>query len=731
MKVKSLLVIVLLMAGYLVGQSKYPLVTLQQINAYADSTGKDTSTAYWNTPLAGDTVRVQAMVMVSPIINPNSDRRTIFYYGLAYGCWVQDGSNKPWSGLEVYQADTSDPAKATGFDLCDTSSVYEFTGVVTPYGQSTELALITTPTPIPVNLISQEPTRPAPIPLTIDSCWNSQGAFNLDLRKYEGMYVSFVADATHHLITSNLITVTTSTGGGFTINDTLGHSINMYAQSKYYKTGANYTLRPSYVPPPNGSSLPYVRGILEAYYTTAGVWTWEIVPMYPGDLGEPVSSPPAISKVVRSPGVVPLNDSIKVTCQVIGLIGAKVTGVQLYYDVNGVAQSPITMNKINGTLDSNYTCTMPPITTGDSSFVDYWVKAVDNDNLSSTNPQNTTTSRYSFFVFSDPNKPLTIQHVRYSPWGSGFSSYNGYPVTISGVVTSDTSNIPGGGTDPTRVYIQNGTTPWSGIILGYAGPVGTNVSVLKQGDLITISGTPVLANSSGTRLDTITALTVISHNNPLPAAHLMKTGDVGYSPLGTLTAEPWNSCIVTYQGVTIDSANVGSTTFYAESYCKDSSGGNHTMITWGDGRTQFWDGPTNVLVTKGDYFGSITGILGFTFSGYKITPRNDNDITGYVPFVPNGITDKNLIPAQYKLNQNFPNPFNPSTTISYNIPNAGIVNIKIFNVLGQLVKTLVNQTQTAGTHQITFNANTLTSGVYFYSLTVNNFTQVKKMMLLK
>jgi len=89
------------------------------------------------------------------------------------------------------------------------------------------------------------------------------------------------------------------------------------------------------------------------------------------------------------------------------------------------------------------------------------------------------------------------------------------------------------------------------------------------------------------------------------------------------------------------------------------------------------------------------------------------------------------IPTEYKLNQNYPNPFNPSTVISYAIPKSGIVNLKIFNVLGQLVRTLVNQSQLAGTHQVTFNANSLSSGVYFYSLTVDNFTSVKKMMLIK
>jgi hypothetical protein len=729
MKVKMLLVLILLVTGYMFGQtSPYPLVTAQQINAVGD-----TATAWWNSPLAKDTVRVRAMVLVSPIINPQTDRRTIFYYGLAYGCWVQDADGSPWSGFEIYQADTSDPAKATGFDLCDTASVYEFTGVVTPYGQATELALITAPTPIPVTLFSQETKRPAPYSLTIDSCWNAQGKFNLQLRKYEGMYCQFISDNTHPLITSDLITGSSSTAGGFYINDTLGHKISVYAQSKYYRTGANYTLRPSYTAPPNGSRLPYVRGILQGYLPTtgpyAGIWVWEIVPMYPGDLGDPTSSPPAITTVLRDPGVVPFNTPVNVTCQVNGLLGAKVTKVQLFTEVNGVTTSQ-DMTKGTGADSSKYSATIPAITSGDSTFVDYYVKAIDNDNLSSTNPGNINTSRYSYFVFSDPNKPLTIQHVRYSPYGSGFSGYNGYPVTISGVVTADTSNIPGGGTDPTRVYLQNGSTPWSGIILGYAGPVGTNVSTLKQGDSIIVTGKPILANSSGTRLDTITALTIVSHKNPLPPAHVMSTGTVGFSSLGTVAVEQWNSCIVTYNAVTIDSPNVATgTVFYGESYGKDSSSGINTRINWADGRTRFWAGPNNVVVNKGDHFGSITGILGFAFSNYKLTPRNDSDISGYI--VSDVKTDNYVLPTQYKLNQNYPNPFNPSTIISYDIPKSGIVTLKIFNVLGQQVRTLVNQVQTAGTHQITFNANSLSTGVYFYSLTVDNFTQVKKMMLIK
>src|ERR1035437_4248389 len=176
MKIKSLLVVILLMAGYMFGQtSPYLLFTPQQINAFTNSAGVDTSTQFWPSPLAGDTVRVRASVVVTPIVSPIGDRRTIFYYAAAWGCWVQDKNAAPWSGLEIYQADSN--ATGTFFDLCDTASTYEFTGVISQYGAATELNLITSPTAIPTNLISQETKRPDPIPLTIDSCWDSHGLF--------------------------------------------------------------------------------------------------------------------------------------------------------------------------------------------------------------------------------------------------------------------------------------------------------------------------------------------------------------------------------------------------------------------------------------------------------------------------------------------------------------------------------------------------------------------------
>ena len=90
-----------------------------------------------------------------------------------------------------------------------------------------------------------------------------------------------------------------------------------------------------------------------------------------------------------------------------------------------------------------------------------------------------------------------------------------------------------------------------------------------------------------------------------------------------------------------------------------------------------------------------------------------------------------LVPTAYGLAQNYPNPFNPSTTIYYNIPKSGNVKIRVFDMLGREVSTLVNEYKMAGKHQVVFNDGSLASGVYFYSIQVDNYTDVKKMSLIK
>ncbi len=89
------------------------------------------------------------------------------------------------------------------------------------------------------------------------------------------------------------------------------------------------------------------------------------------------------------------------------------------------------------------------------------------------------------------------------------------------------------------------------------------------------------------------------------------------------------------------------------------------------------------------------------------------------------------IPAEYKLYQNFPNPFNPSTTINFDLIKAGVVRIVLYDVLGKEVKTIVNEYTEPGRFKAVFNADNLASGLYFYKITSNDFTDVKKMLIIK
>lgn len=85
----------------------------------------------------------------------------------------------------------------------------------------------------------------------------------------------------------------------------------------------------------------------------------------------------------------------------------------------------------------------------------------------------------------------------------------------------------------------------------------------------------------------------------------------------------------------------------------------------------------------------------------------------------------------YKLFQNFPNPFNPSTKISYKIKKEGNVSLTVFNLVGQEISMLVNEKQSAGNYEVEFDASELTTGVYLYKLQINGYTSVKRMTVLK
>ena len=142
---------------------------------------------------------------------------------------------------------------------------------------------------------------------------------------------------------------------------------------------------------------------------------------------------------------------------------------------------------------------------------------------------------------------------------------------------------------------------------------------------------------------------------------------------------------------------------------------------------KFADTPLDLQLSK-----SIFKTKVFTYDGKKnieLANSDDNSIEG----VTGKLTNESIanIPAEFALGQNFPNPFNPSTTINYELPASNFVTLKIYDLTGKEVMTLVNENQNAGRYTATFNGANLASGMYFYKITAGEFTFVRKMVLIK
>ncbi|MFA6110975.1 MAG: T9SS type A sorting domain-containing protein, partial [Candidatus Latescibacterota bacterium] len=96
-----------------------------------------------------------------------------------------------------------------------------------------------------------------------------------------------------------------------------------------------------------------------------------------------------------------------------------------------------------------------------------------------------------------------------------------------------------------------------------------------------------------------------------------------------------------------------------------------------------------------------------------------------------GVAEENIIPTEFKLFGNYPNPFNPTTTIRYSVPEKAVVRLTIYNQLGQRIANLVNEEKEAGYHTVEWNAGNIASGLYFYELNTEKFRSVKKLLLMK
>ncbi len=713
MKLKTILLLTCVLAINVFAQT-YPEVTIRDIQfATVDSLNFYGAKNEEPLPsLAGDTVTVTGIVMIPPNEGANPDSIRTLHAG-APAIYLQDQNNPEWGGIMVRDTEGS-----TAFGVLDTGFVVKLTGVVSEFFTTSQLNIFGFEAS---NVIGQG-ARPKPVELTLDSLVQlGTSSPHYSAEKWEGVYVEI----------KNLKVGGEAIGrGSFTVFDDNNSGIIV---------GTNADLFRRLQQPLPGTNVEYVRGYIETRTNITNGW-FIINPVFEDDVKYGDVSPPNITDAIRDKGVVAYAEHVVVSAKVVDSDAtADVQSVTLSYKVNDADFVKIDMTLTNVT-ESIWSGTIPAL--NDSSIVQYFISATDVDNAKSTNPTDTT-SAYFYFVL---DRSLTIKDIQFTISNGGFSAYQNYEVTVNGIVTADTTDIQGDGSNiGPQVYIQNGTGQWSGIQI-----FGTEADNVRRGDDLTVTG--IVNESFGiTRIGNLLSGIQIVKNasgQALPEATILVTSEIGTVASGVLPAESYEGVLVKYENITIIDENTngdagpdegtGGNRNFGEMLIADASG-VETRVEVQDGTHDyhnFWDSSlenTGTRIQEGNTFESLTGILFFSFGNYKLVPRKNDDFVGQVTDINEEVT----MPQEFELAQNYPNPFNPSTTIKYSVPNnvasncSSSVVLRVYDVLGKEVATLVNQKQNPGNYKIQFDASALTSGIYFYTIKAGSFFQSKKMLLLK
>jgi hypothetical protein len=757
-KVKYIpLLLVFILFAYIVVANimTWQTVTLQQIQTVSNDSltyGKD-----WS-PMVGDSVQFTCRVVAPPQVSIGGIYHTLLRGTSSWQCYAQDTANGVYGGIVIRQGTRY---TNTFLQNLDTGNIITIKGIVQEFwstavsgidrsksGYLTQIALDTS-APITVNSLTTA-NRPVPKLVNITDFAtgdypNPGGLINyVGGEKYEGMYVE-------------IRNVTAGPGlvnrQPFSIIDANGNKMYVRDFSNFFSTSPNDTLR-TWTPPASGTVVNYIRGVI-INANNEGVLgnqlPYVIVPIYPNDLGLG-GVPPQLSGPNKTPGVPTPTSTVSVNVTIQST--TSITNASVYYRINGGAFTNVTMTLAGGNI---YAGQIPP--TALNNLVEYYFSATNTTGLTRLLPADTSISKLFYIVKASDS--LSIQEVQYCPNNGGHSGYENAIVRgIEGIVTADTTDFPNyacgsaclGGpvTAPARVIIQNGTGPFSGIWIA-----GNPTDQLVKGQRVRVSGTVTYNYGINEIMTAVpTDVQVLSSGNPLPAAQILPASVLAnFKSGGDTTIKKWESVLVrinTPIWITCIQANRGVACFSHQPY-RDSTfrrnfgeflaidnsnfetrimlaGGHHTF-------TNNWDGVTSgkTLLTQNDSISFIQGILYYAYSNYKICPRTNADFGTVIPV---GVKNISGVVKSYKLNQNYPNPFNPVTRISFSLPMYSKVTVKVYDILGRQIQTLVNENMNEGSFIIDFNGSELASGVYFARMTAvgrdgTNFADTKKMLLVK
>jgi hypothetical protein len=457
-----------------------------------------------------------------------------------------------------------------------------------------------------------------------------------------------------------------------------------------------------YIDPPLGSMFESVKGwIYHHYGAYADSTAYKLCPLYVEDLVLG-AGPPMLTNVGRNPGVPKSTDAVTVEVEV--TTNDVVSAATIQYSVDGGAYQEVVMSSTDQVV---FTGDIP--VQAESSWVEYFLKVTDSQDQSSLMPADTSVKKYGYVVRDGAH---SIADIQYSPWGIADSPFNGYEVSVTGIVTGDTAMLGNYG----AYAIQDEAAPWSGIFL-------FDVSeTLVRGDEVQVWGTVEEQNPDWTfkwgnnTMILVDSIEVLSQGNVEPTPLMLTTGEL---PSTGIESEP-------YEGVLVKVSNAQVSAINSYDWSLDDGSGpcllddDASFLTWFD------------TLSIGTVLDGITGIYTYSFGTYKIEVRDMADVGPVV-----GIADEIITtPLQYKLSQNFPNPFNPETRIYFEIPKNEHVQIIVYNLLGYKVRTITNQPYTPGHYVLNWDGRNqagqqVASGAYILRMKAGNYIDYKKMMLIR
>jgi|GEM_PF-6985508 len=407
-----------------------------------------------------------------------------------------------------------------------------------------------------------------------------------------------------------------------------------------------------------------------------------------------VDLPPVVESVNRTVVIPNANQDTEVTAIVSDDKG--VSSVNLVYSNDGTIFSSVAMTNTTG---NTWVGNVPEALYNDGDLFGYLVAAADNG-------AQTDTSDITM-LFAGNTRIENIKMLT----DDGVLEFKNVMAKVTGTVSAGSGTYS---TGRIEAYMQDDTA--GVLVIAF----GTETPAMVEGNSYTVTGKIIQYNG------------LVEIEPVTPASDIVDNGSVAAVVPLTTTISEINGYPEQFEGrlVKIEFAELSSTTAWLAGSSSGSTMkifvGTDTLDLRVDADTDIWgtDAPTfpqDIIGVLGQFDSSIP-----YNSGYQLMPRRLADFDASV-----GVDDQNGIPTVYDLSQNYPNPFNPSTKIKFSLPESGLVSLKIYDILGREVATLINEELPASYQTVDFNASNLSTGIYFYRINVNNYTSVKKMILMK